>query len=60
MTPAEQRRRELLGPTVLAEIDERVATAPEPNPGEWADQLRRIFDVRPAPLAEVSLPRKAA
>ncbi|MFF7763139.1 hypothetical protein [Streptomyces griseorubiginosus] len=43
MTPQEQARRALLGEETLAAIDARVDAAPEPEPGEWVDQLRRIF-----------------
>lgn len=56
MTPQEQARCALLGEETLAAIDERVDAAPEPEPGEWVDELRRIFAgaaVEPRPARPV-------
>lgn len=62
MTAAEEaaaRRRELLGDDVIAQIDAEVDAAPEPEPGTWVDDLRRIFTSSavpesPAPEADAA------
>ncbi|MET8098114.1 hypothetical protein ABZV29_16790 [Streptomyces sp. NPDC005236] len=45
-TPAEARRRALLGDDVIDYINACVDAAPEPEPGEWVEALRRIFSSR--------------
>jgi hypothetical protein len=42
-SPAQARRRALLGDDVIDHIDAEVDAAPEPEPGPWVDDLRRIF-----------------
>jgi hypothetical protein len=48
-SPAAARRRALLGDEVIDHIDACVDAAPEPEPGDWVEALRRIFTSSPVP-----------
>ncbi|MGW3913168.1 hypothetical protein ACWEBX_16875 [Streptomyces sp. NPDC005070] len=54
MTPAEAaaaRRRALLGDDVIDYIDACVDAAPDPEPVEWVEALRRIFTSTPGTIS---------
>jgi hypothetical protein len=59
-SPAQARRRALLGDDVIDHIDACVDAAPEPEPGSWVDALRRIFASSPAPEAPADSAADAA
>ncbi|MFE4697164.1 hypothetical protein ACFRIC_08740 [Streptomyces sp. NPDC056738] len=54
-SPAQARRRALLGDEVIDHINACVDASPEPEPGAWVDALRRIFNSSPVPEPQAAV-----